>query len=83
MSHDYDSVRFGCATIKICVDGKSTVQGPVEKLQDAVDQIKDGLSVLRAAVNSSNGKWATPAPVALMTQTVRALESTSASIDLI
>ncbi|CAE7880393.1 unnamed protein product [Symbiodinium sp. KB8] len=54
--HDYDGVRIGCATIKICVDSGSTVQGAIEKLEDAVDQIKDALSDLSAMVNSSHGK---------------------------
>ena len=54
--HDYDGVRIGCATIKICVDSKSTVQGAIEKLEDAVDQIKDALSDLSAMVNGSSGK---------------------------
>ena len=54
--HDYDGVRIGCATIKICIDTGSTVKGAIDKLEEAVDQIKDALTDLEGVVaaKSSN-----------------------------
>ena len=54
--YDYDGVRIGCATIKICIDTKTTVKGAIEKLEEAVDQIKDALTDLEGVVvaKSSN-----------------------------
>ena len=48
--HDYDGVRIGCATIKICIDTGSTVKGAIKKLEEAVDHIKDALTDLEGVV---------------------------------